>query len=227
MYLPTEEGSIGTETDSKGVKRHYRYLSKHLKGCPMGLRTPVPYSKLLRPWAMKLIDRELAIQGLEAKLVEAKKAEPHHVGFDGYYLRAADMYHDEISADEYEALLKRLAEGMGGKVLTGRGWEREDQSWRESKPIVEKHRPKGWDHDVESNAVLGWRQDGSTNTYAVFPSRERAKAFLDAGRMLHKIMLATYKAGTRRGASLLEQLAKDKMTLSAFEEQVRGREKEE
>ena len=45
--------------------------------------------------------------------------------------------------------------------------------------------------------------------------------------MLQKIIHATYRAGKRRGASLLDQLAKDKITITAFEEQVRGKQKDD
>lgn len=216
----------GTETDSRGRVTYTIPKLIHLRGCPMGLATAGAIRNLMKPVAEEIVDLKLQLREAEAKVIGAKRASRTHVGFDHIFLYIPETYFNRAEPELLESILPTLAEALGARILTGRGWETHDDFWKLSKPIVEKSEKAVGGEVYETHANL----TGSSyhaDRFAVFPTRQRAEAFVKVGRMFRKVLLATYESGKSRGASLLHELAADNITLKELEKSLTPKQESE
>mgnify|MGYP001609344621 CR=1 FL=1 len=195
------------------------YKARHLGDCPAGFKSFNEIRKLLRPIAERDVDQQIALRDAEAKAIAANKSSPTSVGFDSHYLKAVTNYYDELTSDSYEQVLKDLAEGLGGQVMYGSGFEEDHDLFRMAKPIIERVEGKG-EYRTEIAAALRWSSSAGRDHFAIFPTRQRAEAFLKVGKALRKILEATYRAAKKEGANLLLRLQADDITLKELNKAV-------
>ena len=221
--------SIGKRTrhvSIVGKDGMYRTRQLHAVECPLNGEGEQHAAKLVIPIAENVVELQERVKRLEAKLVDGR-AEPTMVPFDDHFLDPVELYyfHDRETTESVETFMTTLAEGLGAKV--------ERYHWNEdsipgiverTEWVSERWRGSKERRKVEYIAQLRTRADGVAYYRAVFPTRQRALAYVNLCRTLKDILAGVHNAGKLYGSDLLHRLARQDITPSEFLERIEGKE---